>query len=319
MSCRGILEGLWSGPGRLHFVVDLAYTRVTEVIHMTQRAFARHTSTRYAALAVLVLVLVALGLGSLGVAYGQQESAVERYYRLLSRISDAALLKLPGAMADLANPDGASLTAFLDNPRTYLEQRQISLPVNYYQVVALNFDYNLPPEKKWFGVAAQQDSKTYVAAGIGLFYDNVGIFIQAAADAPAAAAGAPLPVLDFLPASSGSSQAIDSVGSYLQLIERIPADALKQLPAVMEELNAAKADDPIRTEFVTNPRDYLLKRDILLRSSDYRIVAMDFQKRAATLDFPAVVVGKPRGGLAVVPEGIGFFYAAGGVFIQEAI
>ena len=285
---------------------------------MTKQGYARRINLKHAGVALLVVVLVALGLGSLGMVSAQQESAVERYYRLLSRISEADLLKLPGALADLATPDGLNKKAFLENPRTYLEQKQINLPVNYYQVVALSFDASLPDEKKWFGVAAQQDGKTYVAAGIGFFYENVGLFIQTAADPTAKGSGTPLPVLDFLPVTSGSSQAIDSVGSYLQLIERIPAEALKQLPTVMEELNAAKADDPIRTEFVTNPRDYLLKRDILLRSADYRLVAMDFQ-RAAALDPAPFVTARPRGGLAVVPEGIGLFYDNAGVFIQEAI
>ncbi len=284
---------------------------------MTKQGYARRTNLKRAGVALLVAALVVLGLGSLGLVSAQQESAVERYYRLLSRISDAALLKLPGALADLATPDGLNKQAFLENPRTYLERKQINLPVNYYQVVALSFDTSLPDDKKWFGVAAQQDGKTYVAAGIGFFYENVGLFIQTAADPSASGAGA-LPALDFLPATPGSAQAIDSVGSYLQLIERIPADALKQLPTVMEELNAAKADDPIRTEFVTNPRDYLLKRDILLRSADYRLVAMDFQ-RAAALDPAPFVTARPRGGLAVVPEGIGLFYDNAGVFIQEAI
>jgi len=263
---------------------------------------------------LLVTALVALGLASAGVGYAQQESAVERYYRLLSRISDEAFLQLPAAMASLSDEGAAGLTAFLKNPRDYLEGKGIALPVNYYQVAGLHFDERPDPAKAWFGVAEQQQDLTFVAAGIGFFYENVGIFIQPAVVPPAGATGA-AKIPPFIPSGSEPTQAIES---YLQLIERIPAEALIALPAAMEELNAAPEEDPRRAEFVKNPRDYLLKKDILLPSAYYRIVALDFQ-RAAKLPEPVFVTSKTRGGLAVVPEGIGLFFQNEGIFIQEAI
>lgn len=278
---------------------------------MTKQGYGRHGLLAYAGLSLLAVALIALGLTTLCSA--QEESAVERYYRLLSRISDEALLRIPAAMAELDTLGEDGRKAFQENPRAYLETKGVDLPVNYYQVVALRFEDNLDPKTAWFGVAEQQEELTFVAAGIGLFYDNVGIFIQTAIVPPSSPAGGPVPAF-----STTGPEPMQGIESYLQLIERIPSEALGRLPTVMEELNAAKEDDPQRVEFIANPRDYLLKRDILLPGAYYRIVALDFQ-RAAKLEVPPVVAAKTRGGLAVVPEGIGFFFENAGIFIQEAI
>lgn len=280
---------------------------------MTKRGFGQWGSLLYVGSALLVVAVLALGLRTT-VAYAQQESPVERYYRLLMRISDETLLRLPAAMADLAGEGTEGRGVFFGEPRVYLKGKDIDLPVNHYQVVALDFSVRPEdPALAWFGVAEQQEGLTFVASGVGFFYSNVGIFIQAAVK-PESPAAAPTPVMTFAP-SGGTGLAIES---YLQLIERIPAESLTRLSGVMEELNAAGEEDPRRVEFVTNPRDYLLKQDILLPSAYYRITAIDFQ-RAARLDVPVVFLSRTRGGLAVVPQGIGLFFNGEGLFIQEAI
>jgi hypothetical protein len=284
-----------------------------EVIHMTKQRSGRRGILKPIGLVLLVTALLALGLASAGVGYAQQESADKRYIRLLARMPKEALLQLPAAMASLSDEGAAGLTAFLKDPRDYLEAKGIALRVNYFQVVGLHFEDQPDPAKAWFGVAEQQEDLTFVAAGIGFFYENVGIFIQPAVVPPAGASSAVVP--PFLTTGTEATQAIES---YLQLIERIPPEALVALPAAMEELSGAPEEDPRRAEFLKNPRDYLLKKDILLPSAYYRVVALDFQ-RAARLPNPVVVASKTRGGLAVVPEGIGLFFQNLGIFIQEAI
>ena len=276
---------------------------------MTKREFGRSKLLPYIAFALVAATVLTLGLRATAV-YAQEQSAVERFYRLLMRISDQALVRLPPAVADLAQGGPEASQAFFDDPRAFLKVKGIDLPVNAYQVVALDFSIRPDdPTKAWFGVAEQQEGLTFVAPGVGLFYENVGIFIQGAIASPDASTS---PVMISSPMGG---QAIES---YLQLIERIPAEALVRLPSVIEELNAAPADDPRRAEFLANPREYLLKRDILLPGAYYRVVAIDFQ-RAAQLDMPVIHTSRTRGGLAVVPEGIGLFVEGAGIFIQEAI
>ena len=85
---------------------------------------------------------------------------------------------------------------------------------------------------------------------------------------------------------------------------------------VMKDLDRMDPEDPMRVGFLNNVREFLLRSGITLPASDYRIVALDFQRAEA---FNAVIPDEVRPGLAVLPEGIGVFFDRIGIFVQLAI
>jgi hypothetical protein len=115
-----------------------------------------------------------------------------------------------------------------------------------------------------------------------------------------------------------SGNPIEQVGEMLALVSRLSATTLDTLRAAMKELNKLPIDSPERANFLHNPREYLLGRELTLPASIYRIVALDFDRATVV---GAVKSDRIRAGLAVIPEGIGVFGtdAGVGIFLQLAI
>ena len=160
----------------------------------------------------------------------------------------------------------------------------------------------------WFGVAEPLDGLVFEPKGLGIFYRNVGIFVQEAHD----------PAVGDIPGTMRSvvGTPTQQVEDVYALIARLTPDALETLRAAMKELDRLAADAPERALFLRNPREYLFSRELTLPASTYRIVAVDFE-RAAIVD--AVKADRIRAGLAVIPEGIGVFGSEVGIFLQLAI
>lgn len=260
--------------------------------------------------AVLLVVVLLFVVGTPGrLALGQEEPFVERVLRTLTLLPEDYLPALVGLM-EVVDGDEALQEGLFDAPRDFLATQEVALPIELppdaFQITVVNF--SIEPgedEENWFSVAEPLEGFVYDPKGIGIMYPNVGIFIQEAHEA--------------LPDGEGRfivGSPSEETEDMLRLTARLTGDVLERLRAVMKALDRMAPDDPERIGFLNNVREYLLRSGITLPASDYRIVAMDFQ-RAEALD--AVHPDEVRPGLAVLPEGIGVFFDKMGVFIELAI
>jgi hypothetical protein len=259
---------------------------------------------------VLVLgIAVLLAIGTSALSFGQEEPFVERVLGTLITLPDEYLPALVELMGVL-EVEEETRAAFLEFPREFLAVQDfvfpIVLPSDSFQVTAI--DFSIPPvaeEEAWSGVAEPLDGLVFEPKGLGVFYANVGIFIQEAHEPVDNAAEGDVP------------SAVRAKEDVLRFItERFSGDTLERLRAVMKELDRMAPEDAQRQAFLDNPRGYLLAHELTLPAATYRIVAIDLNRAEAA---GAVRSGEIRAGLAVVPEGIGVFFDTVGTFLQLAI
>jgi hypothetical protein len=244
----------------------------------------------------------------------QEEPVIQRIFQTLTLLPEpeanlTALVQLTLAL-DLSSD---LRTAFMNAPRDYLagqtQTSLISLAPDAFQVTAI--DFSIVPaaaEDAWFGVAEPLEGLVFEPKGVGIFYRNVGIFLQEARE-PAAGETAG----GMATNSSGPSQQVQDM---LALVNRLTAGALDNLRSAMKDLNKLAVDSAERASFLRNPREFLLSRELTLPASTYRIVAIDFERASLA---GAVKSDRIRAGLAVIPEGIGVFGTEVGIFLQLAI
>ncbi len=260
---------------------------------------------------VLVLgIAVLLAIGTSAVSFSQEEPFVERVLGTLITLPDEYLPALVELMGVL-DVEEETRAAFLESAREFLAAQElvlsIDLPPDSFQVTAI--DFSVPPvaeDEIWFGVAEPLDGLIFEPKGLGVFYTNVGIFIQEAHEPIDETAGA-----GVVPT------AVQEKEDVLRFItERFSGDTLERLRVVMKELDRMPPEDEQRQAFLDNPREYLLAHELTLPASTYRIVAIDLNRAEAV---GSVRFGEIRAGLAVVPEGIGVFFNTVGTFLQLAI
>jgi hypothetical protein len=286
------------------------YSRQKEVMRMTHRwANLGRRVVRHSWLALLLVgLLVFPGLTTAA----QEEPVVQRIFQTLTLLPEAdlsALVQLAVAL-DLA-PDLHA--AFMEAPRDYLAGQALTAPISLaadaFQVTAI--DFSIVPEAAedaWFGIAEPLEGLVFEPKGVGIFYRNVGVFLQEAREPAAGESAGGMGINNGTP--------IQQVQDMLALVNRLTPGALDNLRTAMKDLNKLAVDSAERASFLRNPREYLLGRELTLPASTYRIVAIDFER--------AVVVGavksdRIRAGLAVIPEGIGVFGTEVGIFLQLAI
>jgi hypothetical protein len=210
----------------------------------------------------------------------------------------ALLVDLVGVL----NESQDSVALFMEAPRAFLRDEGINLPPDAFQITGV--DFLLPPateDEPWFGVAEPLEGYLFEPKGLGVFYDNVAIFIQEAFE--------PLETgQDVLPANH-------QIDMFRFVADRFPGETLELLRAVMRQLEAMDPEDQRRVEFLVNPREYLISQDLTLPAYAYRIVAIDLNRAAAA---GSVMSDELRAGLGTVREGIGVFYDSFGVFLQRA-
>jgi hypothetical protein len=287
-----------------------SYSRPMEVMRMThRRTEVGLRSLRYPWVLVLLLGLVlAPGLS----AVGQEEPVVQRIFQTLTLLPEADLSALV-QLAVVLDQVPELHAPFLNAPREYLASQMLASPIalapDAFQVTAI--DFSIVPEAvddMWFGIAEPLEGLVFEPKGVGIFYRNVGIFLQEARD-PASGETA-----GGMRANAGTPT--QQVQDMLALVNRLTPGALDNLRTAMKELNKLAVDSPERASFLHNPREYLLGRELTLPASTYRIVAVDFER---ALVVGAVKADRIRAGLAVIPEGIGVFGTEVGIFLQLAI
>lgn len=289
---------------------------------MTEREAGTKPRRRTLRRSLLAMVLVIVATASVGSTLAQEEPFVERVLTTVALMPEDYLPALVDLMAYLNEPEAefttfqiypemvfeTPLQAFHSAPREFLRAQGfvdvvIDFPWTAFQVSALDFTVDPGSEAPpWFGVAEPLEDLVPNPKGIGVFYPNVGIFIQEAHEPGEGAFGARTPI----------EQAEDIVA----LTARLSGDTLERLRAIMKELNSMDPEDPERLEFLANPREFNLRRGLTLPGSIYRIVAVDVERGLAV---GGVHSSEVRAGLAIVPEGIGIFGANSGVFLQLAI
>jgi len=245
-------------------------------------------------------------------ALGQEERVAERILRTVTLLPEddlPALVRL-AVVLNLA-PELHAL--FMGAPRDYLANQTVTASIDLapsaFQITAI--DFSMVPEAAedaWFGVAEPLEGLVFEPKGLGIFYRNVGIFLQEAHEPVAGEVGGTMRTSDGSP-----TQQIEDM---LALIARLTAEALETLRTAMKDLDRLPVDSPERATFLRNPREFLLSRELTLPASTYRIVAIDFERALAV---GAVKADHIRAGLAVIPEGIGVFGMEVGIFLQLAI
>ncbi len=245
-------------------------------------------------------------------ALGQEERVAERILRTVALLPENDLPSLV-QLAVALNQFPDLHAALMEAPRAFLAGQAVTAPIalasSAFQITAIDFSVaSENPDDPWFGVAEPLDGLVFEPKGLGIFYRNVGIFVQEAHE----------PAVGDIPGTMRSAVGTPTqqVEDVYALIARLTPDALETLRAAMKELDRLPADAPERALFLRNPREYLFSRELTLPASTYRIVALDFE-RAAIVD--AVKADRIRAGLAVIPEGIGVFGSEVGIFLQLAI
>jgi hypothetical protein len=281
-----------------------------EVMRMTHRsAKVGLELLRFPWVVALLLALVAVPALT---AVAQEERVAERVVRTVALLPEddlPALVQLAVALG--LNPELHPL--LMEAPREFLAAQTQTAPIDLapsaFQVTAI--DFSVAPETAetpWFGVAEPLEGLVFEPKGLGIFYRNVGIFVQEASE----------PVAGEAPGTMRSivGSPTQQVEQVLALIARLSGEALETLREVMKELDRLPADSPERAVFLRNPREFLLARGLTLPASTYRVVALDFERAAGV---NAVKADRVRAGLAVIPEGIGVFGTEVGIFLQLAI
>jgi hypothetical protein len=195
-----------------------------------------------------------------------------------------------------------SVGLFMEAPRAFLRDEGIDLPPDAFQITGVNFSVpSAVEDEPWFGIAEPLEGFLFEPKGLGVFYENVAIFIQEA----------------FEPVEEGQDvQAADHQTDMFRFIgDRFPGETLERLRAVMRELEETDPEDQRRLEFLLNPREYLIGQDLTLPAYAYRIIAIDLNRAEVA---GSVVSDELRAGLGTVREGIGVFYNSFGVFLQRA-
>ena len=278
---------------------------------MTQRW--ENAGPRELGRSMLLALLVGLMLcAPVLTALGQEERVAERILRTVALLPENDLPSLV-QLAVALNQFPDLHTALMEAPRAFLAAQVVAAPIELassaFQITAIDFSVAPEdPDDPWFGVAEPLDGLVFEPKGLGIFYRNVGIFVQEAHE----------PAVGDVPGTMRSAVGTPTqqVEDVYALIARLTPDALEMLRAAMKELDRLAADAPERALFLRNPREYLFSRELTLPASTYRIVAVDFE-RAAIVD--AVKADRIRAGLAVIPEGIGVFGSEVGIFLQLAI
>ncbi len=278
---------------------------------MTQRW--ENAGPREVGRSMLLALLVGLMLcAPVLTALGQEERVAERILRTVALLPENDLPSLV-QLAVALNQFPDLHAALMEAPRAFLAGQAVTAPIalasSAFQITAIDFSVaSENPDDPWFGVAEPLDGLVFEPKGLGIFYRNVGIFVQEAHD----------PAVGDIPGTMRSvvGTPTQQVEDVYALIARLTPDALETLRAAMKELDRLAADAPERALFLRNPREYLFSRELTLPASTYRIVAVDFE-RAAIVD--AVKADRIRAGLAVIPEGIGVFGSEVGIFLQLAI
>lgn len=221
-----------TGMVGLHLARDFWYSINQEVMKMEQKIFDRRSFLKSLIVVALTAIVFLIGASTAQVSYAQEETRLERYWRLLSRTPDRVLHALRFEMEELnANED--SLKEFLElGPREYLEKRDIYLSADSYQIWGIALNEPTDQEKpRWFFRDEPIEGVTANNEGIGMFYDTVGIFIQQVIETPSAILLAPPPVSE-------------ANKNYLELTFRIPVEVLNGLGEVVEELSRTEVMDP---------------------------------------------------------------------------
>jgi len=278
---------------------------------MTQRW--ENAGPRELGRSMLLALLVGLMLcAPVLTALGQEERVAERILRTVALLPENDLPSLV-QLAVALNQFPDLHAALMEAPRAFLAGQAVTAPIalasSAFQITAIDFSVaSENPDDPWFGVAEPLDGLVFEPKGLGIFYRNVGIFVQEAHE----------PAVGDIPGTMRSAVGTPTqqVEDVYALIARLTPDALETLRAAMKELDRLPADAPERALFLRNPREYLFSRELTLPASTYRIVALDFE-RAAIVD--AVKADRIRAGLAVIPEGIGVFGSEVGIFLQLAI
>jgi len=259
---------------------------------------------------VLIAVLLTLLVGLPLAVCAQEEPFLQRVSGALIHLPEGYLPALIHLM-EILEEDEEARTGLLELPREFLVDQElvpsIELASDEFQITVLDFA-PLPEEMEvpWFSAAEPLDELGFDLKGVGVFYGAVGIFIQEAIEIEEPPLeGAPEPILE--------KQTEDL---FRFISERLAGDTLERLREVMKELDRMDVEDPQRIAFLENAREYLLEHELTLPASRYRIVALDFERAA---ELGAIHAAEIRAGLAVVPEGIGVFNRAIGVFLQQAI
>ncbi|MEW5826132.1 MAG: hypothetical protein AB1778_04805 [Candidatus Bipolaricaulota bacterium] len=277
---------------------------------MTDRSARGRLRPRSCVLLVGALALVFTLAPALGTA--QEEPVVERILRTLTLLPENDLPAL--VMVTRALETAPELRqALLEGPRGFLAAQTVSQAIDLapsaFQITAIDFSIAPEdPDEPWFGVAEPLDGLVFEPKGLGIFYRNVGILVQEAYE-------------PLRGEESGTMRASDGapelqIADMLALLARLSAEAMERLRDAMKELDRLPPDAPERINFIRNPREYLLGRELTLPASTYRLVALDFHRAEPV---GAVKSDAIRAGLAVIPEGIGVFGTEVGVFLQLAI
>ena len=206
-------------------------------------------------------------------------------------------------LTSVLNESEDSINLFMEAPREFLLDEGIDLKRDAFQITGINFMLPTVVEgEPWFGIAEPLEDLIFEPKGLGVFYDNVAIFIQEA----------------FEPVEEGDAKAAtDHQTDMFRFIgDRFPGDTLDRLREVMRQLDAMDVEDARRLEFLDNPRAYLIGQDLTLPAYSYRIIAIDLNRAELA---GSVVPGEIRTGLGEVREGIGVFYNNLGVFLQRAV
>jgi hypothetical protein len=275
-----------------------SYSGSMEVMRMT-------LAWRVRSLVVVGLVIAIAAASSLP-TLAQEEPFLQRVLDTLTQLPAGYLNSLDELVNLLADNDAAR-EALMESPRDFLATQELVPPIelsrNAFQVTAIDFTVEPTSEEDvWYGVAEPLDGLTFEPKGIGVFYRNVGILIQEAQEP--------------LPDGEATPPATNDVEDMLGLLARLSGDTLERLRVAMKDLNRVDPSDSQRIEFLSNPREYLLGRELTLPASTYRIVAIDFQRAEAV---EAVHADEVRAGLATIPEGIGVFSSSVGIFLQLSI
>ena len=254
--------------------------------------------------AVLLVLLVGLPI----VSYAQEEPFFQRVSGAVIFLPDGhlpALMELAGVL----EMDEQARSELIESPREFLANQAFVQPIELasdeFQITVL--DFSVPAEEleePWFGVTEPQDELGFDRKGVGIFYGAIGIFIQEAIE-----------IVDPEAETIIEQQKEDM---FRFISDRLAADTGDRLREVLRELDGMDLMDPRRLAYLDNARQYLLdhERELTLPASRYRIVALDFDRAAAT---GTVTTAEIRPGLAVIPEGIGVFNHGIGIFLQQVI
>jgi hypothetical protein len=172
----------------------------------------------------LLVLLVSLAVvGPVFAALGQEERVAERILRTVTLLPEddlPALVRL-AVVLNLAPELHALL---MGAPRDYLANQtvtsSIDLAPSAFQITAI--DFSIVPdaaEDAWFGVAEPLEGLVFEPKGLGIFYRNVGIFLQEVHEPLEGEVGGTMRTSDGSP-----TQQIEDM---LALIARLTAEALE--------------------------------------------------------------------------------------------